>query len=36
MKEQSLSNIHGNIYQVIDETVSKPTLVTPISFAEII
>ena len=36
MKEMSFSNIYGHIYQVIDRTVSKPTLVTPISFAEII
>jgi hypothetical protein len=36
MKEMSFSNIYGRIYSVIDQTVSKATLVTPIRFAEII
>ena len=32
MKEMSFRNICGNIYWVIDKTVWKPTLVTPICF----
>ena len=36
MKEMSFRNIYGHIYSVIDETVSKPILVTPTRFAEIL
>ena len=36
MKEMSFRNIYGNIYSVIGKTVSKPILVTPVRFAEIL
>ena len=36
VKEMSFGNISGHIYSVINQTVSKPTLVTPTRFAEIL
>ena len=35
MNEMSFRNIYGKIDRVTDKTVSKPTLVTPIRFAEV-
>ena len=35
MNEMSFRNIYGTIYWVTDNTVSEPTVVTPIRFAEI-
>mgnify|MGYP007125736198 CR=1 FL=1 len=29
-------NVHGQIHRVIDKTISKPTLLTPVCFAEIL
>ena len=36
MNETNFKNMYGIIVRVIDKTVSKPTLVKPIRFAEII
>ena len=35
MNEMSFRNIYGTFFGVVDKTVSEPTLVTPIRFAEI-